>query len=60
MLYSLAKNLEAKRLDLAASISAQIGVSLEKAEKETDLSISRLSDWAAYCDKIKAGNPVRF
>uniref|UniRef100_A0A3Q3WKF7 Aldehyde dehydrogenase domain-containing protein n=1 Tax=Mola mola TaxID=94237 RepID=A0A3Q3WKF7_MOLML len=55
-LYLLVKCLEAKRQDLAASISAQAGVSLDKAEKETDFSISRLNDWAANCDKIKGGN----
>lgn len=57
-LYSLAKGLEAKRRDIAASISAQTGVSMDEAEKETELSITRLSDWAAYCDKIKGGSLV--
>lgn len=57
-LYSLAKSLEAKMRDMAASISSQTGVSMDEATKETDLSIGRLSDWAAYCDKIKGGNVV--
>lgn len=57
-LYSLAKGLEAKMRDMAASISSQTGVSMDEATKETELSIGRLSDWAAYCDKIKGGNLV--
>lgn len=57
-LYSLAKGLEAKKRDIAAAISTQTGASLDEAEKETDLSITRLSDWAAYCDKIKGGSLV--
>lgn len=57
-LYSLAKDLEAKKRDIAASISSQTGVSMEEAEKETELSIARLTDWAAYCDKIKGGSLV--
>ncbi|XP_040917548.1 aldehyde dehydrogenase family 16 member A1 isoform X2 [Toxotes jaculatrix] len=54
-LYSLAKGLEAKRRDIAMSINVQTGVSMDKAENEVDLSISRLSDWAAYCDKVQGG-----
>ncbi|KAM9346112.1 aldehyde dehydrogenase family 16 member A1 [Symphorus nematophorus] len=54
-LYSLAKGLEAKKKDIAASISVQTGVSMDVAEKETELSINRLSDWAAYCDKVQGG-----
>lgn len=57
-LYSLAKGLEAKKQDIAASISSQTGVSMEEAEKETELGIARLTDWAAYCDKIKGGSLV--
>lgn len=57
-LYSLAKGLEAKKQDMAASISSQTGVSMEEAEKETELGITRLTDWAAYCDKIKGGSLV--
>lgn len=57
-LYSLAKCLEAKVRDMAASISSQTGVSMDEATKETELSVGRLSDWAAYCDKIKGGNLV--
>lgn len=59
-LYSLAKGLEAKMRDVAASISSQTGVSMDEATKETVLSVGRLSDWAAYCDKIKGGNLVSF
>lgn len=57
-LNSLAKGLEAKRQDMAASISTQTGVSMDEAEKEVELSIIRLGDWAAYCDKIKGGSLV--
>lgn len=54
-LYSLAKGLEAKKRDLAASINVQTGLSLEDADREVELSIARLSDLAAYCDKIQGG-----
>lgn len=54
-LYSLAKGLEAKRRDLQVSINSQTGLSMEEAEKEVELSITRLSDWAAYCDKVQGG-----
>ncbi|XP_056264149.1 aldehyde dehydrogenase family 16 member A1 [Pseudoliparis swirei] len=56
-LYSLAKGLEAKRRDLAASISVQTGLSMDEADEEVELSIARLSDWAAYCDKVQGGSP---
>uniref|UniRef100_A0A1A8JCD4 Aldehyde dehydrogenase 16 family, member A1 n=3 Tax=Nothobranchius kuhntae TaxID=321403 RepID=A0A1A8JCD4_NOTKU len=55
-LYSLAKGLEAKRLELAASLVSQTGVSLDEAGQEVDLSITRLSVWAAYCDKMQGGS----
>lgn len=55
-LHSLAKGLEAKRRDLAASISIQTGLSVDEAEKEVELSITRLSVWAAYCDKVQGGS----
>ncbi|KAK2832866.1 hypothetical protein Q5P01_016755 [Channa striata] len=54
-LYSLAKGLEAKSRDIAASVTIQTGLSMDEAEKELELSITRLSDWAAYCDKIQGG-----
>ncbi|KAA0705692.1 Aldehyde dehydrogenase family 16 member A1 [Triplophysa tibetana] len=56
-LYSLADLLEKKRLEIAASIQTQTGISLEEADKEVELSISRLSDWAARCDKEGGGIP---
>uniref|UniRef100_UPI003AB030D8 aldehyde dehydrogenase family 16 member A1 n=1 Tax=Centroberyx gerrardi TaxID=166262 RepID=UPI003AB030D8 len=56
-LYSLAKGLEAKRRDMAASINAQTGLSLEEADKEVELSVARLSDWAACCDKVHGRAP---
>lgn len=56
-LYSLADILEKKRRDIAASIQTQTGISLEEADKEVELSISRLSDWAARCDKELGGIP---
>lgn len=58
-LYSLADLLEKKRLEIAASIQTQTGISLEEANKEVELSVSRLSDWAAHCDKEGGGIPVR-
>ncbi|XP_035253943.1 aldehyde dehydrogenase family 16 member A1 [Anguilla anguilla] len=54
-LYSLAESLELKRRDLALSLQAQTGILLEEAEMEVDLSISRLCDWAAHCDKEGGG-----
>ncbi|XP_029013936.1 aldehyde dehydrogenase family 16 member A1 isoform X2 [Betta splendens] len=54
-LYSLAKGLEAKRQDFVMSVSIQTGLSMDEAEKEVELSIARLSDWASYCDKIQGG-----
>ncbi|XP_034567532.1 aldehyde dehydrogenase family 16 member A1 [Notolabrus celidotus] len=54
-LYSLAKGLEAKRQDLYASINASTTLSINEVEIEVELSISRLNDWAAYCDKVQGG-----
>lgn len=56
-LYSLAKGLEAKKRDLAASIKVQTSLSMEDADEQVELSIGRLSDWAAYCDKVRGGAP---
>uniref|UniRef100_A0A8C1BWG9 Aldehyde dehydrogenase 16 family, member A1 n=1 Tax=Cyprinus carpio carpio TaxID=630221 RepID=A0A8C1BWG9_CYPCA len=56
-LYSLADGLDKRRRDLAVSIQTQTGISLEEAEKEVQLSISGLSDWAARCDKEQGGTP---
>ncbi|XP_073696594.1 aldehyde dehydrogenase family 16 member A1 isoform X2 [Garra rufa] len=56
-LYSLADSLDKRRRDLALSIQTQTGVSLEEAEKEVELSVSRLSNWAARCDKEQGGTP---
>ncbi|XP_077354746.1 aldehyde dehydrogenase family 16 member A1 isoform X4 [Festucalex cinctus] len=52
---ALAKGLEGKRKDIANSIGAQTGLPMEEADKEVELSIARLSDWAAYCDKFHGG-----
>ncbi|XP_061893009.1 aldehyde dehydrogenase family 16 member A1-like [Entelurus aequoreus] len=49
---SLAKGLEGKRREIATSISSQTGLPLEQADTEVELSIARLSEWAAYCDKV--------
>uniref|UniRef100_A0A8C3A7D6 Aldehyde dehydrogenase 16 family, member A1 n=1 Tax=Cyclopterus lumpus TaxID=8103 RepID=A0A8C3A7D6_CYCLU len=57
-LYSLSKGLEAKRRDIAGSINVQTGLSMDEADKEVELSIARLSDWAAYCDKVQGGSPA--
>ena len=59
-LYSLAKGLEAKRAELAAAISAaQAGLSLDEADREVELSVDRLTDWAARCSQSQGGAPVR-
>jgi len=58
-LYSLAKGLEAKRKELAASISTQTGLSLDEADQEVELSVGRLTDWAARCIQAQGGAPVR-
>ncbi|XP_008329004.2 aldehyde dehydrogenase family 16 member A1 [Cynoglossus semilaevis] len=54
-LYSLAKGLESRKKELAATLSIANALSPDAAEKEVDLSSARLSDWAAYCDKIQGG-----
>lgn len=58
LLYSLAKGLEAKKKDLVAALNAQTGVSMENADSEVELSIARLNEWAAYCDKVHGGTLV--
>lgn len=58
-LYSLAKGLESRKKELAATLSIANALSPDAAEKEVDLSSARLSDWAAYCDKIQGGTLVR-
>ncbi|KAK5599382.1 hypothetical protein CRENBAI_021932 [Crenichthys baileyi] len=55
-LYSLAKGLESKKKDVSASVSTQLGVSVDEADKEVELSIARLNVWAAYCDKVQGGS----
>ncbi|XP_034150993.1 aldehyde dehydrogenase family 16 member A1 isoform X2 [Esox lucius] len=54
-LFTLAKALEMKRRDLAASLHSQTGLSLEEVDKEVELSIAQLYDWAARCDKETGG-----
>ncbi|KAI1884682.1 hypothetical protein AGOR_G00228930 [Albula goreensis] len=54
-LYSLAESLELRRRDMAMSLLAQTGIQLEEAEMEVELSISRICDWAALCDKEGGG-----
>ncbi|KAG9330365.1 hypothetical protein JZ751_025580 [Albula glossodonta] len=54
-LYSLAESLELRRRDMAMSLLAQTGIPLEEAEMEVELSISRICDWAALCDKEGGG-----
>uniref|UniRef100_A0A3P9LGL5 Aldehyde dehydrogenase 16 family, member A1 n=1 Tax=Oryzias latipes TaxID=8090 RepID=A0A3P9LGL5_ORYLA len=55
-LHALVKGVEAKRQDLATSLHTQTGVSMDEAEKEVELSITRLALWAAYCDKVQGGS----
>ncbi|KAK7940201.1 hypothetical protein WMY93_003527 [Mugilogobius chulae] len=54
-LYSLAKSLESKKKDFVSSLNMQTGVSAESADSEVELSIARLNDWAAFCDKMHGG-----
>ncbi|KAJ8251073.1 hypothetical protein GJAV_G00216950 [Gymnothorax javanicus] len=54
-LSSLAEALELKKRDVALSLQAQIGVLLEEAEMEVELSVSQLCDWAAHCDTEGGG-----
>ena len=58
-LYSLAEGLEQRKREVTASLRSQTGLSLEEAEKEVELSIARLCDWAARCDKERGGALVR-
>ncbi|KAG7334576.1 hypothetical protein KOW79_001172 [Hemibagrus wyckioides] len=57
-LYSLADSLEKRKQDMATSIHKQTGLSIEEAAQEVELSISRLSDWAARCDKQNRHAPL--
>ncbi len=59
-LYSLAKGLAAKRRDIGASFIIRPDVLMEEVEAELELSIDRLNDWAAYCDKVQGGSLVSF
>ncbi|XP_036408841.1 aldehyde dehydrogenase family 16 member A1 [Megalops cyprinoides] len=54
-LYSLAASIDLRKRDMAVSLQAQTGLSLEEAEREVELSISRLCDWAAHSDKVGGG-----
>nr|XP_023654391.1 aldehyde dehydrogenase family 16 member A1 [Paramormyrops kingsleyae] len=54
-LYRLSECLNSKRQDMTKSLSTQTGLPLEDAEKEVDLSVSRLCDCAALCDKERGG-----
>ncbi|KAM9393257.1 aldehyde dehydrogenase family 16 member A1 [Pholidichthys leucotaenia] len=55
-LYSLAKGLESKKQQVATSLTLQTGLSMDEAEKEVELSVTRLSVWAAYSDKVQGGS----
>ncbi|KAB5553526.1 hypothetical protein PHYPO_G00039670 [Pangasianodon hypophthalmus] len=57
-LYSLANSLDKRKQDVAESIHNQTGLSMEEAAQEVELSISRLSDWAARCDKQNGHMPL--
>lgn len=58
-LNSLADSLDKRRQDLTVSIHKQTGLSMDEAAQEVELSICRLSDWAALCDKLNGHMPVR-
>lgn len=54
-LYTLAKVLEAKKKDFVLCLTRQTGVSSDTADSEVELSVARLNDWAALCDKVHGG-----
>lgn len=54
-LYALAKSLEAKKKDFVTCLTSQTGASAESADNELELSVARLNDWAALCDKVHGG-----
>lgn len=54
-LYTLAKGLEAKKKDFVVSLTTQTGASAESADNEVELSVARLNDWAALCNKEHGG-----
>ena len=51
IIYYLAENLEERRTEFAAKLSAMTGNSEANSLREVDLSIQRLFYWAAYADK---------
>ncbi|XP_063046894.1 aldehyde dehydrogenase family 16 member A1 [Engraulis encrasicolus] len=57
-LYTLAGLVAGKKQPLAAAIHTQTGASLDEANQEVDLGISRLYEWAARCDKDVCGVPL--
>lgn len=54
-LYTLAKSLEARKKDFVVCLTQQTGASAESADNEVELSVTRLNDWAALCDKMHGG-----
>lgn len=54
-LYTLAKGLEAKKKDFVVSLTTQTDTSVERADNEVELSVTRLNEWAALCDKMHGG-----
>lgn len=55
----MAENLEQRREELAAKLSALTGKSVEEGRREVDLSVQRLFHWGAYCDKYGGSVQVR-
>jgi len=51
IVYYIAENLEVRREEFAALLSAMTGGSIEQGRAEVDASITRLFHWAAYADK---------
>ncbi|XP_064627750.1 aldehyde dehydrogenase family 16 member A1-like [Lineus longissimus] len=51
IVYYIAENLEIRRQEFAAQISAMTGEDIKDALREVDLSIERLFHWGAYADK---------
>ncbi|XP_018619908.2 aldehyde dehydrogenase family 16 member A1 [Scleropages formosus] len=54
-LRSLAESLERRGGDVAVALSAQTGCSKEEACREVELSVFRLSEWAAHCETRAGG-----
>ncbi|TVQ83971.1 MAG: aldehyde dehydrogenase family protein [Micavibrio sp.] len=53
ILYYIAENLERRKSEFAARITAMTGVTKAKAAEEVELSLERLFTYGAWCDKYE-------